>query len=134
MKEILPWTNWFAVCILILLATMFSGCDRTESDWEQAKGANTIPAYKEFLSKHSEVPRGDQAKAAIQTETDWDQAKATNTIQSYKEFLSKHSEGPHADVTGRLKTGHLRALQNRPLQGALFISGFLMLARFFSVS
>jgi hypothetical protein len=76
---------------------MFSGCDRTESDWEQAKGANTIPAYKEFLSKHSEGPRADQAKAAIQAETDWDQANATNTIQSYKEFLSKHSQGPHTE-------------------------------------
>jgi hypothetical protein len=37
-------------------------------------------------------------------------------------------------VTGQLKTGHLRALQNRPLQGDLFISGFLMHARGFSLS
>jgi hypothetical protein len=37
-------------------------------------------------------------------------------------------------VTGRLKTGHLWALQNRPLQGVLFISDFLTQARFFSIS
>jgi hypothetical protein len=29
-------------------------------------------------------------------------------------------------VTGRLKTGHSRALQNRPLQGGLFISFLLV--------
>ena len=33
------------------------------------------------------------------------------------------------NVTGRWKTGHSRALQNRPLQGALFIPSFLMQAR-----
>ncbi|MGA3181566.1 MAG: hypothetical protein ABSF38_14590, partial [Verrucomicrobiota bacterium] len=37
-------------------------------------------------------------------------------------------------VTGRLKTGHSRALQNRPLQGGLFISVFLIQARGFSIS
>ena len=76
---------------------MFSGCDRTDSDWEAAKRANTTTAYKEFLSRHSEGPRADQAKAAIEAETDWEQAEATSTIQAYKDFLSKHSEGPRVD-------------------------------------
>jgi hypothetical protein len=37
-------------------------------------------------------------------------------------------------VTGRLKTGHLGALQNQPLQGVLFISVFLAQASGFSIS
>jgi hypothetical protein len=41
---------------------------------------------------------------------------------------------PEVFVTGQSKTGHLWALQNRPLQGGVFISDFLMQARGFSTS
>jgi hypothetical protein len=48
--------------------------------------------------------------------------------------LAENARGIASGVTGRLKTGHLWALQNRPLQGVLFISDFLTQARFFSIS
>ena len=48
-------------------------------------------------------------------------------------FPLENSEPKDEIVTGRLKTGHLWALQNRPLQSALFISGFLIQARDFPI-
>jgi succinate-semialdehyde dehydrogenase/glutarate-semialdehyde dehydrogenase len=46
-----------------------------------------------------------------------------------QEFVNKKLVRVASIVTGRWKTGHSRALQNRPLQGALFIPSFLMQAR-----
>ncbi len=69
-------------------------------------------------------------------------AIAANDSTRFKELadevgqrkISVESDWCQDDVTGRLKTGHLWALQNRPLQGVLFISDFLTQARFFSIS
>jgi hypothetical protein len=49
------------------------GCDRTESDWKRARDSKTVPAYTDFIGKHSQRAHVDEAKAAVEN-LDWDAA------------------------------------------------------------
>jgi len=82
-----------SLCVGLLLfsALAIGGCDRTESDWKQAKDSNTIPAYTEFISEHPQSAHVDEAKTAIEN-LDWASAGALNTIASYSGFTKKYSQ------------------------------------------
>jgi len=61
---------------------------------------------------------------------------ASNQVDAIRDYAKRHGMQivKEYSVTGRLKTGHSWALQNRPLQGALFISENLIQARVFLIS
>jgi hypothetical protein len=79
-----------------LLAILLGGCDRTESDWKQAKDSNTAAAYTDFIAKHPQGSHVDEARAAIEN-LDWDTAKAADTTDAYTAYLAKYPQGMHAN-------------------------------------
>jgi hypothetical protein len=77
---------------------LLCGCDRTESDWKQAKDSNTVPAYTDFLAKHPQSLHVDEARGSID-ELDWIDAKTKNTFDAYNGYVARHADGKHlADV------------------------------------
>jgi hypothetical protein len=89
--------------VSIIMGVFLAGCDRTETDWMQAKQANTIPAYTEFLAKHSQGPFADEAKKAID-EIQWQAAKASDTVEAISSYLYKHPHGIHVvDANARIE-------------------------------
>jgi hypothetical protein len=96
----LPRGNWGLV-LVISVATLM-GCDRTESDWGSAKQANTVNAYREFITKHGQGAHVDEARLAIE-DLNWRDAKATNTIEAYSAYLMGNKQGRYgAEAKGRL--------------------------------
>jgi hypothetical protein len=81
---------------LFLTTILLVGCATTEGDWQQAKTANTVSAYANFLAKHPHGSHVDDANAAMEN-LDWTTARGLNTAAAYKDFLAKHSQGSHAD-------------------------------------
>ncbi len=78
-----------------LLASLLASCGKTESDWKQAKDANTAPGYAGFLAKHPQGSHVDEARAAID-DLDWNSAKTKNTVADYNKYLLTYSAGRHA--------------------------------------
>jgi hypothetical protein len=70
------------------------GCNRTESDWKQAREANTTAAYTDFIAKHKQGAHVDDAQNAID-ELDWATARAKNAVDAYNRYLTDHSKGKH---------------------------------------
>jgi hypothetical protein len=76
-----------------------SACDRTESDWKQAKDSNSVPAYTDFLSKHSQSVHTDEAKEFLA----WNALSANSTVSELNQFLKQFPNGPHsAEATSKL--------------------------------
>ena len=46
-----------------LVLALVAGCNRQEADWEEAREADTVAAYQEFLEEH---PESQQAQVAQQ--------------------------------------------------------------------
>jgi hypothetical protein len=76
-------------CVMML--GLLGGCDRTESDWKQAKDSNTVPAYTDFIAKHPQAVHVEEARAAIE-DFDWNAANTGNNIDALNAYLFK----PHA--------------------------------------
>ena len=77
------------ISVLVLGTILLGGCDTTESDWKQAKDANTVFAYSNFVAKHSNGAHVDEANAAIER-LDWSTAKGSQSAAAYEEFLKNH--------------------------------------------
>jgi hypothetical protein len=64
------------VLVLTFLALVLTGCNRTEKDWTVAKQANTIRAYKVFLTNHPQGAHVEDAGSEIDA-LDWKNAQAS---------------------------------------------------------
>lgn len=99
--------------MLMLSTTLLLGCGTTERDWKQARDANTVSSYVEFLGKHPEGAHVEEARAAIE-EIDWIFAKAKNTTADYSKYLATHSAGRHA-VEARAAIEAIETVANPPV-------------------
>jgi type IV pilus biogenesis protein CpaD/CtpE len=75
--------------VIVVVAFCLSGCASTQSQYDAARKADTIPAYKQFLQKN---PTGELAVAARGRidELVFRSATKTNTIAGYEYFI-RHS-------------------------------------------
>jgi len=69
--------------------------------WNEAKKANTLQAYRDFLRQH---PHGDFAElardriAALDDAAAWTEAKRLNTQEAYREFIKKFPDSEYAEI------------------------------------
>ncbi len=66
-----------------------------ESDYRKATRANTVPAYKDFLTRFPVGERSEQARKAIVTimESDYREAERLNTVSAYQHFIAQYPAG-----------------------------------------
>jgi hypothetical protein len=89
--------NRSATFVLVVLLLLLAGCDRTEKDWTEAKEANTISAYKEFLTTHPQGAHVEEAKNGVEA-LDWKDAQGKGTIDAYEKYLKSRASGAHAEA------------------------------------
>jgi hypothetical protein len=75
--------------VLIMTTILLMGCDRTESDWKQAKDANTVAAYANFIAKHPQGPHVDEANAATES-LEWNAAEGSGSPDAFLDFYNRH--------------------------------------------
>jgi hypothetical protein len=86
-----------AIFVLTVVALTLAGCNRTEEDWTVAKQANTIAAYKEFLTNYPDGAHAEDARNGIEA-LDWKDAQTKGTVDAYEGYLKAHASGAHADA------------------------------------
>ncbi len=85
----------FIVAIILIL----SGCGAEEEAWMEAKEADTIESYEEFLE---EYPEGEFAELAMEA-IDWKNAQETHTSKSYRLFIIRHPQGEYTEEARIIK-------------------------------
>ncbi len=82
-----------------------------EGDWQSARQANTVEAYKEYIAAHPDGEYVKQAKRKIKTvrrAEAWARASDRGTAGAMRKFLEKYPQGPEADLA-RAKLAELEA-------------------------
>jgi cell division septation protein DedD len=82
------------------LAAGMAGCSRQQSDWQKARGVNSIDSFEQFLKKYPDSEFTAQAQARVKElyeERDWQKARDADTPAAYQEFLKAYSEGKWAE-------------------------------------
>ena len=85
---------------LLALAIVLSACSRRESEWEAARGADTVESYERFLEAFPSGEFSAQAQARaveLREARDWKQAVATNTLGAYRQFIAQYPDGRMSD-------------------------------------
>lgn len=77
---------------------------REQRDWEVARHADTIPAYREYLRNWPNGPHADEARARIDDlriphdeRRAWREAQRVDTLDSYNTYLNAYPNGAFAD-------------------------------------
>jgi hypothetical protein len=78
-----------SLILLVLITSFLVSCNRTESDWKQAKDANTLPAYMNFIAKHPSGPHVDEAKEATEN-LEWAAVARSGTADDFFDFYNRH--------------------------------------------
>ncbi|WP_282778334.1 SUMF1/EgtB/PvdO family nonheme iron enzyme [Phaeodactylibacter xiamenensis] len=80
-----------------------SRADRTA--WQEARGADTAPAYRQYLQQYPNGdfrPLAEQRLAELVAEEreliDWETAKRTNTRQAYQSFIDAHPNSLYREL------------------------------------
>ena len=103
--------NWLGA---LAAAALLAGCgspSTDQADWQSARQANTVEAYKQYLEAH---PDGEHVKQArtqlkeVRREEAWARASEKGTAGALRKFLEKYPEGPEADLA-RAKLAELEA-------------------------
>lgn len=74
----------------IVLLALLAGCSAALQEWQAAREADTVEAYRAFLQNH---PKDKRARLAL-----WEIAKRTNTVEAYQELLSVHPASAISDT------------------------------------
>ncbi len=82
---------WF-LGALIAAGLAMAACDRSESDWQKAKQANTLNAFEEFRKDHPKSTHDGEAGAVIGTLTAWADAEKIGTPDGFFAFAEKYPE------------------------------------------
>jgi hypothetical protein len=78
---------------------MLVACSGERRDWRSAEAADTVEAYGQFIERHPESERAEQARARLvqlAEEREWQRASTANTPESYRAFLAQHPNGKWA--------------------------------------
>lgn len=78
--------NKSKVVLLTMITLLCAACDPAVKKWQEAKDANTIPAYRSFLEEHSESKYGAQALEAID-DLAYREAVSANTEDSLEAYI-----------------------------------------------
>jgi cell division septation protein DedD len=88
------------VTVIVLLATLATGCSREQQDWHSAESADSAEGYAHFLEQHADSELAKQARARmaqLDEERDWQHADGIATVDAYRKFLAQHPAGKWAE-------------------------------------
>jgi hypothetical protein len=80
-------------------ALLLTACGSTQSDWNEARAANTVAAYESFIDQHPNTPQSVQAHQQIATLNDeqaWAVALAANTAEAFQTYLQEWPTGVYS--------------------------------------
>jgi hypothetical protein len=89
--------NKATVIFLTMIAVLCIACDPAEKKWQEAKDADTVPAYRSFLEEHPESKYSTQALQAID-DLSYQRAVSANTEDEYEAYIRDFPGG--ASVQG----------------------------------
>ncbi len=84
---------------LLVAVVVIAGCDTRQRDWEEARQADSLSAYQEFLEQY---PDGEHTEAArqriveIREQDAWETARDRDTIEAYQTFVDDYPDSTHA--------------------------------------
>jgi hypothetical protein len=84
---------------MLCASLMLVACSGERRDWRSAEAADTVEAYDQFIERHPESERAEQARARLaqlSEEREWQRASSANTPASYRAFLAQHPNGKWA--------------------------------------
>jgi hypothetical protein len=87
-RSLLAFTLW------LLIAS--AGCDRQGAAWEEARAADNVAAYQEFLEAYPDSPQANEAQQRIlglRRELAWEAARQADSIEAYQQFLEQFPDG-----------------------------------------
>ena len=88
-------------------------CSSRQQQWENARRADTLEAYQQFLRSFPDGEFASQAQARVrelQELADWQKAMQTDTADGYQQFLSRYPQGRMADEA-RIRLGNFALAQ-----------------------
>ena len=83
-----------------LVLALIAGCNGQEAAWEEAREADTVAAYEEFLEEQPESPQAQVAQQrmrALQRTERWRQVSETDSMEAHQQFLSEFPQGPESE-------------------------------------
>lgn len=86
--------------MIVTIVLVLGGCSRRQQEWETARKADTVEAYRTFLKTFPDGEFASQAQARVrelEEASDWEQAQAANTAESYQQFLDRYPQGRMSD-------------------------------------
>ncbi|HVO48444.1 MAG TPA: hypothetical protein VMT29_19160 [Steroidobacteraceae bacterium] len=107
----------------LILALVFAlcACSSAQQDWNKASTANTVAAYKDYLTRHPSGPNSVEAANrvhALEDEAAWSQAKQANTPDAYRSYLEQQPAGSHLKDAQQALTDAQRAADWKSADGA----------------
>jgi len=104
-------TTLVTMMAAVLLTVM--ACSSRQQQWEDARRADTLEAYQQFLRSYPDGEFASQAQARVrelQELADWQKAMQTDTADAYQQFLNGHPQGRMADEA-RIRLGNFALAQ-----------------------
>lgn len=92
--------NIRVLLVLILFMLGAAGCDSPGAAWDEAREADSIEAYQQFVDAYPDSPEASDAEQRIlelRREQAWEAARMEDTVEAYQAFLGEYSEGELAD-------------------------------------
>jgi hypothetical protein len=85
---------------VLLVLAMAAGCDRQESAWQDAREADTVPAYQSFIEDYPDGPQAEQARQRmheLRRAEQWERARSADRAEAYQQFVTDFPEAPEAE-------------------------------------
>lgn len=85
--------------ITVFLLGAAAGCDRPGAAWDEAREADSVDAYRQFVEAYPDSPQASDAEQRIlelRREQAWESARMEDTVEAYQAFLGEYSEGEFA--------------------------------------
>jgi hypothetical protein len=90
-------SKWVVVCIVV--ACGIAACSRQESGWREAKAADSIAAYEQYLREFPAGAHAAEARAKVQDLRElrlWVLANRLRTPEAWQRYLGEWPDGAHA--------------------------------------
>ncbi|MFU8833248.1 MAG: SPOR domain-containing protein [Wenzhouxiangella sp.] len=84
---------------LLIAVAMIAGCDTRQRDWEEARQADSLSAYQEFLEQYPDGEHADTARqriSEIREQDAWETARERDTVEAYQAFVDEYPDSTHA--------------------------------------
>jgi len=91
--------SFILIATLLIAVALIAGCDTRQQDWEEARQADSLSAYQEFLEQYPDGEHADTARqriAEIREQDAWETAHERDTREAYQAFVDEYPESTHA--------------------------------------